>query len=168
VNRGIHYVNNPAGFYSNMKLDYPVSLGSYHCPTTPDEPMLLHMLHVPWPDGPVTDLRAALRQARLRAYNLPFDEFERRAHDELNRILGPGGFDAERDIAAITVNRWGHGYAYDMDPLYDRPLAAAYREMRDSHRPLGRIHFAGTDAAWSAYAHKAIDAAQRATHEIVA
>ncbi len=167
VKRGVHYVNNPAGFYSHIKLDYPVSLGSYHCPMTPDEPMLLHMLHVPWPDGPVTDLRAAFRQARLRAYNLPFDEFESRARDELNRILGPGGFDAQRDIAAITVNRWGHGYAYDMDPLYDRPIVA-YREMRDSRQPLGRIHFAGTDAAWSAYAHKAIDEAHRATQEILA
>ena len=27
-------------------------------------------------------------------------------------MLGPGGFDAGRDIAAITVNRWGHGYSY--------------------------------------------------------
>jgi spermidine dehydrogenase len=165
VNRGVHYVNNPAGFYSHMKLDYPVSLGDYRFPTSPDEPMILHLLHVPWPDGPVTDLRAAWRTARRIAYSLPFAEFEARAHDELGRILGPGGFDPERDIAAITVNRWGHGYAYDMDTLYDDAAAAA-REMQASREPLGRIHFAGTDAAWMAYAHWAIDAAHRAVREV--
>jgi spermidine dehydrogenase len=166
VNRGVHYVNNPAGFYSHIKLDYPVSLGGYRFPANPDEPMILHMLHVPWPGGPVTDLRTAWRAARGIAYSLPFDEFETRARDELTRILGAGGFDAQRDIAAITVNRWGHGYSYDMNTLFDRPVPAG-REMRASRAPLGRIHFAGTDAAWMAYAHRAIDSAQRATLEIL-
>jgi spermidine dehydrogenase len=165
VNRGVHYVNNPAGFYSHIKLDYPVSLGDYHCPTSPDEPMILHLLHVPWPDGPVKDLRTAWRGARAIAYSMPFDEFEARARDELTRILGPGGFDPDRDIAAITVNRWGHGYAYDMDTLFDDKKTAE-RETRVSRQPLGRIHFAGTDAAWMAYAHWAIDSAQRAAEEV--
>jgi spermidine dehydrogenase len=94
-----------------------------------------------------------------------FEEFESHARDELTRILGPGGFDAQRDIAAITVNRWGHGYAYDSNSLYD-DAATAGREMQVSAAPLGRIHFAGTDAAWMAYAHKAIDSAHRAVGEI--
>ena len=165
VNRGVHYVNNPAGFYSHIKLDYPVSLGDYRFPTKPDEPMILHLLHVPWPEGPIKDLRTAWRAGRRIAYTLPFDEFETRARDELTRILGPGGFDAQRDIAAITVNRWGHGYAYDMDTLFDDE-AASRRETRLSHQPVGHIHFAGTDAAWMAYAHWAMDSAQRATQEI--
>jgi len=109
VNRGIHFINNPAGFYSQLKLDYPVSLGNYRFPSNPDEPMILHLLHVPWPDGPVHDLRSSWRAARALAYALPFDTLEAKARDELTRILGPGGFDAGRDIAAITVNRWGHG-----------------------------------------------------------
>jgi spermidine dehydrogenase len=166
VNCGVHFVNNPAGFYSHMKLDYPVSLGDYRCSMRPEEPMVLHLLYVPWPDGPVKDLRSTWRAARARAYALRFEDFEARARDELTRVLGSGGFDADRDIAAITVNRWGHGYSYDMDPVFDDPRVSA-REMRASITPVGRIHFAGTDAAWQAYAHKAIDAAQRAAAEIV-
>ena len=165
VNCGIHYVNNPAGFYSHLKLDYPVTLGDYRCPMQPDEPMILHLLHVPWPDGPVTNLRSAWRAARALAYSRRFEEFESHARDELTRILGPGGFDAERDIAAITVNRWGHGYAYEANSLYDEATTAE-REIRSSIAPIGRIHLAGTDAAWMAYAHKAIDSAQRAAAEI--
>ena len=165
VNRGVHFVNNPAGFYSHIKLDYPVSLGDYRFPSNPDEPMILHLLHCPYPEGPIKDLRSAWRAARGIAYSLPFDVLEARARDELTRILGPGGFDAERDIAAITANRWGHGYAYDMDTLFDDRATAA-RETRVSREPLGHIHFAGTDAAWMAYAHWAIDSAQRAAQEI--
>jgi spermidine dehydrogenase len=165
VNRGVHYVNNPAGFYSHLKLDYPVSLGDYRCPTRPEEPMILHLIHVPWPDGPIKDLRSAWRAARAIVYARTFEEFESHARDELTRILGPGGFDADRDIAAITVNRWGHGYAYDADPIFDDMTLSA-RETAASTVPLGRIHFAGTDAAWAAYAHKAIDSAHRAAAEI--
>ena len=33
-----------------------------------------------------------------------------------SRALSPGGFDPARDIEAITVNRWPHGYAYGQDP----------------------------------------------------
>jgi spermidine dehydrogenase len=163
VRQGVHYVNNPAGFYSNLKLDYPVSLGDYRFPVHPDEPMILHLLHVSWPDGPVTDLRSTWRAGRALLYARTFEEFESHARDELTRILGPGGFDADRDIAAITVNRWGHGYAYEPDSLFD---SQASRDIAASSAKLGRIHFAGTDAAWMAYADRAIDTAHRVAGEI--
>lgn len=165
VNRGIHNVNNPAGFYSRIKLDYPVSLGQYRFPTHPDEPMVLHLAHVPWPNGPVKDLRSAWRAGRAQVYARTFEEFELHARDELTRILAPGDFDAERDIAAITVNRWGHGYSYEGNPLFDPP--GAEREMELSSTRLGRIHFAGTDAEWIAYADSAIDTAHRVATEIL-
>jgi spermidine dehydrogenase len=163
VRQGVHYVNNPSGFYSNLKLDYPVSLGDYRFPVHPDEPMILHLVHVSWPQGPITDLRSAWLAGRTVLYARTFEEFESHARDELTRILGPGGFDADRDIAAITVNRWGHGYAYEPVSLFD---PHADREIESSTARLGRIHFAGTDAAWMAYADRAIDTAHRVAAEI--
>jgi spermidine dehydrogenase len=164
VKQGVHFVNTPNGFFCNMKLDYPVSLGSYRFPTHPDEPMIVHLVHVPWIDGTVTDLRAQNRQDRRQLYARTFAEFEAHARDELTRVLGPGGFDADRDIAAITVNRWGHGYSYEPLPLFDPP--SAERAVAISAAPLGRIHFAGTDAVWEAYADRAIDSAHRAAGQI--
>jgi spermidine dehydrogenase len=165
VRQGVHYVNNPTGFYCVLKLDYPVSLGDYRFPMHPDQPILVHLVHVPWIEGAVPDLRAEWRNARRQLYARSFAEFEAHARDELTRVLGPGGFDAERDIAAITVNRWGHGYAYEPLPLFDQP--AAERDVRIGAAPFGRIHFAGTDAAWEAYADRAIDTAHRAAREIL-
>lgn len=50
----------------------------------------------------------------------PFETFEHNTRDLLNRILGDGGFDAARDLAALMVNRWPHGYAYAYDAETDR------------------------------------------------
>ena len=163
---GVHLVNNPTGFYNAAKLDYPVSLGSYRFAKTPDEPILVHLSHIPQAPAPTSDRRAAVRAARTLLYTRPFDDFEAALRDELTRILGPGGFDAGRDIAAITVNRWGHGYAYDINPLSDPAATGAVAVT--ARQAIGRISVAGSDAAWTAYAHAAIDEAHRAASEVVA
>ncbi|MGB8326716.1 MAG: FAD-dependent oxidoreductase [Steroidobacteraceae bacterium] len=165
VKQGVHEITNPMGFYSRVKLDYPVSLADYRCPTRPDEPIVLHLVHVPTlAPGSGADQRSAWRAARAQLYAMTFDDFERHVRDELTRMLGDGGFDATADIRAITVNRWGHGYAYGFNSLYD---SERDREMpRRAHQPVGRIGIAGSDSAWSAYAHAAIDAAHRAAAEI--
>jgi spermidine dehydrogenase len=163
---GVHLVNNPTGFYSVAKLDYPVSLGQYRFARTPDEPILLHLSHIPHPLRSPTNRREALLAARRDLYVRPFRDFEAAVRDELTRIVGPGGFDAERDIAGITVNRWGHGYAYEPSPLSDPDLRD--KELARSRSPIGRISLAGSDTAWSAYAHAAIDEAHRAAAEVVA
>ena len=163
VELGVHEITNPMGFFSRLKLDYPVSLGSYRCPTRPDEPIVLHLVHVPTVPFAGLDQRTAWRAARAQLYTLSFDQFEAQVRDELTRMLGPGGFDAARDIAAITVNRWGHGYAYCLNTLFDAEVEPPVAEL--ARQRVGNLSIAGSDAAWSAYAHSAIDEAQRAAAE---
>lgn len=145
---------------------HTVSLGDYRCSARPDEPMVVHMVHVPTApiDSPL-DQRAAARVARAQLYAMTFDDFETRACDELTRMLAPGGFNASTDIRAITVNRWGHGYAYGYNSLYDG--AEADKLMDTAKSPIGHLSIAGSDSAWMAYAHFAIDEAHRAVSEVV-
>ncbi|MCC7040137.1 MAG: NAD(P)-binding protein [Burkholderiales bacterium] len=166
VARGVHEVSNPMGFYSRVKLDYPVSLGDYRFPRRPDEPMVLHLVHVPVVRGSGIDLRTRLRAARTELYTMPFATFEARARDELTRIVGPGGFDADRDIVAITVNRWGHGYSY-AGSLLDGDDGDGGKVPALARRRAGRVAFANADAAWDPYAHAAIDEARRAVDELL-
>jgi spermidine dehydrogenase len=166
VAQRVHEISNPMGFYSRLKLDYPVSLGDYRFARTPDEPMALHLVHVPWLKAPGLDLRTRFRAGRAQLFGMPFDAFEAKAREELTRMLGPGGFDADRDIAAITVNRWGHGYSYSGSSLFDKDgddeaIPAAAR------RRAGRVAFANSDAGWDPYAHAAIDQAHRAVAELL-
>jgi spermidine dehydrogenase len=165
VKRGVHLINNPTGFYSIAKLDYPVSLGQYRFARTPDEPILIHLSHTPHAPAPLADRRAEVRAARQVLYTRPFSDFEAALRDELTRMLGPGGFDADRDIAAITINRWGHGYAYDINPLNDPSAPENLPKL--ARAAIGNISLAGSDAAWNAYAHAAIDEAQRAAAEVL-
>jgi spermidine dehydrogenase len=165
VKQGVHEITNPMGFFSRLKLDYPVSLGDYRFPSRPEEPMVLHLVHVPTvPMSKGLDQRSAWKAARMQLYTRTFDDFETRVRDELTRMFGAGGFDAARDIRAITVNRWGHAYAYGFNSMYDKD--EEFGQQLLARRRIGRIGIAGTDAARSAYAHAAIDQAYRAVKEL--
>ena len=112
-----------------------------------------------------TDLATRYRMARTRLFGMSFADFEVPLRRELAAMLGPGGFDADRDIAAITVNRWSHGYSYTPGPLYDQTDTKPFPESLGRRRS-GRIAIANTDAGWAAYTHVAIDQAWRAVNEL--
>ena len=108
---------------------------------------------------PPGSMGAQFRRGAAKLLEMTFADFEAKIRDELDRMLGPGGFFSARDIAAITVNRWPHGYGYTANSLcdgddYEDTLALA-------RRPFGRIAIANSDAGGDAYAHIAIDQAHR-------
>ena len=168
---GISGVSCPGFFHHRMRLDFPVSIGDYAFSQSPNRPVVLHMTHVPGEPGNPS-ARAQFQAGKRDLLETPFAAFERHARDELNRILGDGGFDAARDIAGITVNRWPHGYAYTHDPETDSiawepdlwPVEKRY--WQHASRPFGNIRIAGTDAASNAMTEAAIEQAFRAIEEI--
>ena len=82
-------------------------------------------------------------------------------------MLAGGGFDPGRDILAITVNRWPHGYAYDRDPLHDPEWREGEAPHEIGRRRFGRIAIANSDAGARAFVDCAIDQAHRAVQELV-
>jgi spermidine dehydrogenase len=166
VRLGIHEITNPMGFFSRVKIDYPVSIGTYRFPSSPDEPMLLHLVHVPTVPFRELSAREEFRAGREILYEMTFEDFERQVRDELTRMLGPGGFDADRDIAAITVNRWGHAYSYMGDPLSD-PVVEGPQPYEIARARVGQVAIANADAVWTPFAHAAIDQAHRAVGELL-
>src|SRR5205814_6825128 len=148
-------------FFSRLKLDYPVSLGEYRCPRSPQEPMVLHLVHVPTVPFEGLSARQQSRAAREKLFEMTFSGFEERVRDELTRMLGRGGFDADRDIAAITVNRWGHGYSYAEDQLFDKP-AKGPMPFEVARERVGRISIENDDDAWKHIEHDAIHQSHRA------
>ena len=89
--------------------------------------------------------------------------------DQIGRTLEDGGFDPARDIEALPVNRWSHGYAYSYDTLND-PIEWALFDRDDrpcviGRRRFGRISIANSDAAATLHTDAAIDEAHRAARE---
>ncbi|HLZ11734.1 MAG TPA: NAD(P)-binding protein [Candidatus Acidoferrum sp.] len=161
---GIHQIMAPGSYYSYVALDFPVSIGEYKFPSKPEEPAALFLLRTPCRPG--APRRDQYRAGRYELLTTPFEEIERNTRDQLQRMLGGAGFDAARDIAAITANRWGHGYAYEYDSYSDRDLPHGPRPNVLGRAPFGRIAIANADSAAHAYTDAAIDEAHRAVSEL--
>jgi spermidine dehydrogenase len=161
---GVAAIDNPGGTYA-ASLDFPVSLDGYKFSADPSKPVCLHLVHTPCAPNQGLNMREQYRAGRTRLYTMNFGDFEREIRDELGRMLGSAGFDFDRDVAAITVNRWPHGYAYTPTPLYDDPAHQA-SIAKLARRRLGRITIANSDSGWDAYTHVAIDQAHRAVAEL--
>jgi spermidine dehydrogenase len=162
---GVHNIAAPMSFLSTVKLDYPVSLGSYVFPKDPKEPMVVHMVHVPLMPGSGKDAREQCRGGRTWLIKTPFETIEGLIRADLQKMLGPGGFDHQRDIMALTVNRWSHGYSYYWNSLYD-DTEKGEADAEAAKKPIGKIAFANSDTAFDAYAHAAIAEAAQAAGEL--
>jgi spermidine dehydrogenase len=161
---GIHQIEAPGSFHTFVALDFPVSLGEYHFPSQPEEPMVLLMLRTPCHPG--LPQRDQHRMGRAELMRTPFSTFERNVRDQLGRMLGPTGFDPARDIDGVTVNRWAHGYAHEYNSLSDPDWAEDEKPWVVGRKRFGGIAIANSDAAASAYSDAAIDQAYRAVSEL--
>lgn len=169
-NLGIGGVVAPNGYHTNALLDFPVSLGDYQFASDPDDPIMVHMEKFFYrPDEGLTQ-REQHRLGRYDLYATSYETIERNIRQQLTDILSPGGFDPATDIAAITVNRWAHGYAYGYNDLDDW----TYESRNDERYPhvqarkqRGRIVIANSDAGAGAIIHQAIVQAHRAVDELI-
>jgi spermidine dehydrogenase len=156
----------PGSFHTSVGLDLPVRVGRYQPPRRAEEPIIVQMMRTPCRPG--LPAREQHRAGRLELFTTTFDTFERNVRAQLTRMLAAGGFDAARDVLALTVNRWPHGYAYQYNSLWDPfwidggplPCVAA-------RQPFGRIAIANADAGAYAYTDAAIDQAYRAVGEVL-
>jgi spermidine dehydrogenase len=162
---GIFTVYAPGSYHSVMRLNAKVDIGAYRSPATPDEPMLVNMVRVPCKPG-LTEYEQN-RAGRAELLQTPFATFEHNIRDQLQRTLGGGGFDAARDIRAITVNRWPHGYAPEYNSLFDPDVPLEQRPHMIGRARFGRITIANSDSGAYAYTDSAIDQASRAVNELL-
>jgi len=161
---GVHNIACPGMYHHEMNLDLPVDIGAYESPKTPDQPILVRMERTPCLPGlPERDQHRAGRGDLLSA---PFETFERSIRDQFARALGGAGFDPARDITAITVNRWPHGYAYEYNYLFDPEWPAGESPCEIGRKRFGRIAISNSDAGAAAYTDSAIDQAWRAVEEL--
>ena len=161
---GTYSVYAPAMYHSYVNLDLPVSIGGYECARKPEEPVVVHMMKAACHPG--LPARQQHSSGRMQLYTTTFETMERNVRDQLGRMVGAGGFDPARDIAAITVNRWPHGYAYEYNALFDSFwLEGGETPCEVARKSFGRIAIANSDAGAYAYTDEAINQAFRAVGE---
>ncbi len=167
---GVRRAYCPGSFFHTVMFTHPVSMGNYRFSQSPDEPIILHLQHIPLAPG--LSAPEQFRAGRRALLEMPFETFERHVRDQLGRMLGPGGFDPARDIAGITVNRWPHGYAYSVDAesgdvaWWPERWPHERRPWVDARQRVGNIAFAGTDSSSDAMTESAIVEAHRAIQSL--
>ncbi len=168
---GIFAAYCPGSYFCDVRLTYPLSFADYESARSADEPMTVHMYRIPLPG----ELPAGeqFRAGRHELLGTSFEQFERNIRAQLGAMLGDGGFAPARDIKAITVNRWPHGYAVGYDAETDEmhwfsePWPDEKKSWLKGRKQFGRIAFANSDAGASAMTEAAIEQGYRATQEIL-
>ena len=165
---GVGAVSAPGSYHVNAMLDFPVNMGGYEFADGPDDPVIVHMERFPHRPNAGLSKREQAPLGRHEMLSTPFATIERNTREQLAAMFSEAGFDPARDIEAITVNRWPHGYA-TRDWLEDD-----YHEDDDDPRywyvqgrqPFGRIVVANSDAGAEATVDAAIVQAHRAVQEL--
>jgi spermidine dehydrogenase len=163
---GLSSIQFPQAWFQGASLDYAVAMGGYAGPKSADDPIVLHMMGIPHQPGlPEHDQS---RAGRMELLSTDLATFETRIRDLLTRAMGQYGFDADKDIVAITINRWPHGYAPEYNALWDKqqdddPLAPH----KVARQRFGAIAIANSDSGRAAYTDSAIDQAWRAVGELL-
>jgi len=161
----IYRVRALNGYHTSIHLNEKVDIGEYRSASAPQEPILVHLQRTPCKPGLPEHEQNKAGRAELLA--TPFATFERNIREQLARTLAGGGFDPARDIEAITVNRWPHGYAPEYNPLFDPDGPPERRPNVIGRARFGRISIANSDAGGAAYTDSAILQADRAVNELL-
>ncbi len=159
------YVYAPGCYFPHYYLNPRVDIGEYRAPTSPDQPILVHMVRTPCKPGLSEHDQNKVGRADLLV--TPFETFERKIRDQMARALGGGGFDPARDITALTINRHAHGYAPEYNPLWDPDVPPSERANVVGRAQFGRITIANSDAGGEAYTDSAINQGFRAVMELL-
>jgi len=162
---GVTQIAAPGMYHTHLALDPGTRVGGYRGVTTPEEPILVHMIR--HPNKPGLPRKEQNRIGQQELLSMTFEEFELKIRQQLDRILKPGGFDPAKDIVAITVNRWPYGYAYTYDTLADPEMLPEQRPHLIGRRRCGRVTIANSDAGAAAFTNQAIDEANRAVQELL-
>jgi spermidine dehydrogenase len=162
---GHHMFYSPGNvMFKYLHLDYPVSIGDYEYAQDTDRPIVVTAWYSPTARGlPAMD---QYRAGRAKLLEMSYQDFEHDIITHFDGMLGPHGFDAERDMAGITLNRWPHGYAYEFEGVDINPRYNRYNGPHVAGRAqIGRISIANSDSEAHAYVDGAVDAADRAVEE---
>jgi spermidine dehydrogenase len=136
-------------------------------PTTinPDTPTVLTLkILFSYPGLPID---AQTSRGRTELLSTPFRVYERRIREQFTTMFARSGFNANRDIAGIILNRWGHAYLSPQPGFFfgkdGRPGPGDV--LRQT--PYGRIAFANSDLTGIMDHRTSILEAHRAVQQIL-
>ena len=131
----------------------------------PDSPTVLTLKVLYSYPGRSTEEQGNL--GRREMLSTSFAQYEKKIREQFSEMFASGGFDAQRDIGGIILNRWGHAYLNPQPGFFfGKNGNPAPREVLRK-TPFGRIAFANTDLAGAMDHRYSILEAQRAVQQVL-
>jgi spermidine dehydrogenase len=96
------------GFGNFFSMRRPMDTGEKNQPFDPDKPTVL-TFYVPF-NKPGHPIAAQGAMGRAELLSKSYRDYETEIVEQMTAMFAAYGFDAQRDIAGIVLNRWGHAY----------------------------------------------------------
>ena len=162
---GVASINAPGMYHPNTSLDPGSTVGGYKGVTTPDEPIVVHMVRNP--NRPGLPRKEQNRLGQQELLTATFHDMELEIRRQMARMLAGTDFDPAADIVGIAANRWPDGYSYTYDTLADPDVAPEERPHVIGRQRFGPVVIANSDAGAAAFTNQAFDEAHRAVQELL-
>ena len=152
------------GFGHTCNIRQPMRVGPQPAPLDPDKPITL-TFYVPM-HTPGLPVKAQAAKGRAELFYTSYPEYERRILQQMSRLFTASGFNAERDVRGIILNRWGHAYVVP-EPgfFFDTPTRTAPRNV--IRQGYGRITFGHSELQGFQHWGPAADEGRRALQQLL-
>jgi spermidine dehydrogenase len=153
------------GFGFTASLRAPMHIGDFRPPLDPDQPTVL-TFYTGLAERGAPPLEQG-KVARAKLFATSYREYETQIRRQLASMLGMAGFDPQRDIAGIVLNRWGHAYVYATPGFFygthGKPAPSTVLR-----QPLGNLAFGHSELAGLQSAPPAVAEGNRAAMQALA
>ncbi len=96
------------GFGNFFSIRRPMKTGKSTQPFDPEKPVVM-TFYVPF-NNPGYSMEEQGPLGRAELLGKSYREYEKEIIDQMTKMFSAYGFNAERDVAGIVLNRWGHAY----------------------------------------------------------
>ena len=84
-----------------------------------------------------------MTQGRAELLSTSYPDYERRISAQMTRLFSASGFRADRDVAGLILNRWGHAFSVPFAGFFGGASGHAPRDVIRQH--YGRVAFAHSE-----------------------
>ena len=156
------FTDNGLGGFCNIRR--PLVFGDNQPPLNPEKPVVLTFYAgFTKPGLPAREQAAAIRWELM---SKSYADIEAAVRRQLTTMFGPLGFDDEKDIAGIIVNRWGHSYVAAVPGLFHGNDGKPALQQVIT-RPFGRIAFGHSEHKGIQEWFGAVEHGERAARQVL-
>jgi spermidine dehydrogenase len=151
------------GYWTEVRT--VASFGSDTTTIGPDSPTVLSLIVPLFYPGLSTAEQCSRGRAELLSTS--FREYERKIREQFTEMFSMSGFNPQKDIAGIILNRWGHHFISAQPGfMFGKQGKPSPRDVL-RNAPFGRIAFANTDLTGDSGHDLAIEEGHRAVIQLV-